>query len=108
MKYQNTCFKLLQPGRSEERVILDEILRKGGFNSALGLNTKDGLSGLSVGEKRIRKDKLFRDDASCRNDDTSITDEEASPDKFINVDGNKYTVTVIEDKRLKEMSEEAQ
>ena len=95
MKYQNTCFKLLQPGRTEERVILDELLRKGGFNSSLGFNTKDGLSGLSVGEKRVRKEKLFRDDASCRNDDTSITDEEVSPDKFVNVDGNKYTVTVI-------------
>ncbi len=77
--YQNTIFKLTQPGPTEERIILYELLKKGGLNSSLGLNTTDGLSGLSVGEKRVRKDKILRGDAICIIVDPSITDEKSSP-----------------------------
>lgn len=79
------------------------MLRKGGFVKELGLNSVTGVAGQSASQIQILNQKINRDVASCKNDDSSMTEESLSPDRFVDVDGGKYSVTIITDKRLKEI-----
>ena len=51
-RYFDQCFHLMRPGRTEALVILEQLTRQGGFCTALGLNQKSPIPGMT--EKQIQ------------------------------------------------------
>lgn len=51
-RYSDQCFHLMRPGRTDALVILDQLTRQGGFCTALGLNEKSPIPGMT--EKQIQ------------------------------------------------------